>query len=113
MRRRRRGLQARRTACHERELKAKTASMHIELNRDSGEIVKVFRRVFAENARQYVWHYVFAILCLFAVAGTTAISAYIMRDVVDEIFYRQRADLIIAICGVIVVAFLVRGLATY
>lgn len=87
--------------------------MPITLGRDKGEVVKVFRRVFAENARQYTWHYVFAIVCLLAVAGTTAVSAWIMRDVVDEIFYRQRADLIVFISGVIVVSFLVRGLATY
>ena len=57
--------------------------------------------------------YLFAIGCLLAVAATTAFSAWIMRDVVDEIFYRRRADLIAVICGAIVVAFVIRGVATY
>ena len=73
----------------------------------------MIRRVLAENGRQYVTHYLFAIVCLLAVAGTTALSAWIMRDVVDEIFYRRRADLIAAICTTIVITFLIRGLATY
>ena len=73
----------------------------------------MIRRVLAENGREYVPHYAFAILCLLAVAATTAFSAWIMRDVIDEIFYRRRADLIAVICGTIVVAFTIRGLATY
>jgi subfamily B ATP-binding cassette protein MsbA len=73
----------------------------------------VLRRVLAENGREYVPHYVFAVVCLLAIAATTAFSAWIMRDVIDEIFYRRRADLIAVICGTIVVAFLIRGLATY
>ncbi len=36
-----------------------------------------------------------------------------MRDVVDEIFYNQRADLIALICGSIFAAFAIRGIATY
>jgi ATP-binding cassette subfamily B protein len=81
--------------------------------RDPGQIVAVVRRVLAENGREYIPHYVFAIGCLLAVAATTAFSAWIMRDVVDEIFYRRRADLIAYICIAIVVAFTIRGLASY
>ena len=48
----------------------------------------------AENGRDYVPQYLLAIGCLLAIAATTAFSAWIMRDVIDEIFYRRRADLI-------------------
>ncbi len=81
--------------------------------RDPGAIIAVIRRVLAENGREYVPQYIFAVLCLLAIAATTAFSAWIMRDVIDEIFYRRRADLIAVICGAIVVAFIIRGLATY
>jgi ATP-binding cassette subfamily B protein len=80
---------------------------------DPGAIVAIIRRVLAENGREYVYHYLFAIGCLIAVAATTAFSAWIMRDVIDQIFYSRRADLIAAICGTIIVAFLIRGLASY
>jgi ATP-binding cassette subfamily B protein len=80
---------------------------------DPGEIVAVIRRIISENGREHLWHYATAGLCLLAVAATTAFSAWVMRDVIDEIFYRQRSDLIALICLAIVVAFIVRGLASY
>ena len=36
-----------------------------------------------------------------------------MRDVIDEIFYRQRGDLIVLICLAIMGAFVLRGFASY
>jgi ATP-binding cassette, subfamily B, bacterial MsbA len=80
---------------------------------DPGEIVAVIRRVLTENGREYIAHYLFAIGCLLAVAATTAFTAWIMRDVIDEIFYRRRADLIVYICITVVAAFTIRGLAGY
>ena len=81
--------------------------------RDPGEIIAVVRRVLSENGRDYLPQYLFAIGCLLAIAATTAFSAWIMRDVVDEIFYRRRADLIAVICGAIALAFVIRGVALY
>src|SRR5690606_9244023 len=66
-----------------------------------------------ENGRDYAGTYALAIGCLLAVAASTAFCAWIMRDVVDEIFYRQRYELLALICGSIVIAFTVRGLASY
>ena len=80
---------------------------------DPGEIVAVIRRIISENGREYVWHYAAAALCLVSIAATTAFAAWVMRDVVDEIFYRQRSDLIVLICLAIIAAFVIRGLATY
>lgn len=80
---------------------------------DPGEIISVIRRVLAENGRDYIKDYALAVLFLLTIAATTAFSAWIMRDVVDELFYRQRYDLIAVICGAIIIAFTLRGLATY
>ena len=80
---------------------------------DPGEIVAVVRRVIAENGSEYIWYYAAAAACLVAVAATTAFSAWIMRDVVDQIFYSRRADLIVLICALVFGAFAVRGIATY
>lgn len=73
----------------------------------------LLRRIFAENARHYSGAYSVAVVCLVAIAFTTAFSAWIMRDVIDEIFVRQRADLIVIICGSIVAAFVIRAVALY
>ena len=73
----------------------------------------VIRRILAENGRDYAWHYSFAAVCLVAIAATTAFTAWIMRDVINEIFYRQRGDLVLLICLAIMAAFVIRGVATY
>ncbi|TJV27672.1 MAG: ABC transporter ATP-binding protein, partial [Mesorhizobium sp.] len=78
-----------------------------------GEVVAVIRRILAENGRDYRWYYALAVLCLVMVAATTAFTAWIMKDVVDQIFYQQRGDLIALICLLILGAFMLRGLATY
>ena len=36
-----------------------------------------------------------------------------MRDIVNELLYKQRFDLLFFICGAIIAAFTIRGLATY
>ncbi|MGB6118760.1 MAG: ABC transporter ATP-binding protein [Mesorhizobium sp.] len=79
----------------------------------SGEVIAVVRRILAENGRDYAWYYAFAIACLLTIAGTTAFMAWIMRDVVDQLFAAQRQDLIIYICGAILAAFTLRGVASY
>jgi ATP-binding cassette subfamily B protein len=88
-------------------------SLTERISRDSGEVIAVMKRIFAENGREYVFHYLVALACLLTISGTTALNAWIMRDVIDQIFYRQRADLIVGICATIVVAFVIRGLATF
>ena len=77
------------------------------------KIVGILKRIAAENGRDYVWNYVLAAAFLLAIAGTTAFTAWVMRDVVNKIFYEQRSDLIMLICLSISVAFVVRGIATY
>ncbi len=80
---------------------------------DPGEIVAIIRRILAENGREYRWHYALAVLCLLAIAATTAFSAWIMRDVIDELFYQRRQDLIALVAGSVALAFVIRGFATY
>ncbi|MCO6386926.1 ABC transporter ATP-binding protein [Aliihoeflea sp. 40Bstr573] len=71
------------------------------------------RRILAENGREYLPQYALATLCLLAVAATTAFSAWIMRDIIDEIFYRENYALVPYICAAIIAAFAIRGIASY
>ena len=80
---------------------------------DSGTVTSVLKRVIAENGRDHIRGYAFAITCLVLVAATTAFTAWIMESVVNEAFANQRADVVWLICGAIFVTFVVRGLATY
>lgn len=80
---------------------------------DSGTITGVLKRIIAENGREHMAGYAFAILCLVVVALSTAFTAWIMESVVNEAFANKRADLVLLICTAIFIAFVLRGLATY
>jgi ATP-binding cassette subfamily B protein len=75
--------------------------------------VAVIRRILEENGRDYRGAYIFTILCLLTVSATTALSAWIMSPVVNQIFYERRGDLIPWICAALLGAFILRGLAGY
>lgn len=80
---------------------------------DSGTVVSVLKRVIAENGRDHIRSYAMAISCLVVVALSTAFTAWIMESVVNEAFANKRADLVWLICGAILLAFILRGFATY
>nr|WP_316651370.1 ABC transporter ATP-binding protein [uncultured Gellertiella sp.] len=73
------------------------------------------RRIFAENGKDHLAGYIFAIACLVLMAVTTAFVAWIMESVVSTAFVHpdRNSNLVWIICGSIFVAFLMRGLATY
>ncbi|MEL6436578.1 MAG: ABC transporter ATP-binding protein, partial [Pseudomonadota bacterium] len=76
-------------------------------------VVDVLKRIFGENGRAYLPYYIAAIVSLLVIAVTTAAAAWIMRDVIDEIFVRQRGDLITVITGTVLLIFGIRALAMY
>lgn len=76
-------------------------------------VYRLLKRIFLENARPYARSYSIAVVCLVAVGVTTAFSAWILRDVIDEIFYRKRGDLIPWISLSVFLAFTIRGVASY
>lgn len=78
-----------------------------------GDVIKVIKRVFRENGRDYVRDYVLAGICLLLVASTTFFIAWIMSPVINGIFVERRVELIWIISVSIIAAFLVRGAATY
>ena len=80
---------------------------------DSETVTGVLKRIIAENGREHLGGYIFAIACLATVAASTAFTAWIMESVVNEAFAKQRADVVWLICGSIFIAFVLRGFATY
>ncbi|MCF3640484.1 ABC transporter ATP-binding protein/permease [Rhizobium sp. TRM95111] len=79
----------------------------------SETVTRILKRVIAENGRDHLKGYAFAIACLVVVALSTAFTAWIMESVVNEAFANKRADLVLLICGAIFIAFVLRGFATY
>lgn len=80
---------------------------------DPNTVVAILKRVIAENGRDHIRGYAFAISCLIVVALSTAFTAWIMEAVVNEAFANKRADIVWLICGAILLAFVLRGFATY
>ena len=83
------------------------------IKQDVESLTMVIRRIIRENGRDYVRTYIFAAFCLILVAASTAFMAWIMEAVINEAFAKKNADVIWLICGSILIAFVVRGAASY
>ena len=73
----------------------------------------VLKRVLSENLRDYAGLYAIAAICLILVGAATAFIPWAMRPLIDDVFYRERYDLVPWIAALIGGVFVVRGLATY
>ncbi|WP_439271755.1 ABC transporter ATP-binding protein [Pseudochrobactrum sp. HB0163] len=80
---------------------------------DPAETTQMIRRVLSENFSNHKFAYAKAIAGSLMISGATVFVGYIMRDVINDIFYRQRADLIGIIAGSVLLAFILRGLGSY
>ena len=73
----------------------------------------LLKRLVKEHGREYAPHYVLAIICMLLVAGTTSLSAYVLKHVIDTIFVHQDRAALAGITVGIVALFAVKGLAAY
>lgn len=73
----------------------------------------LIRRLVREGVAPYGGRIALAIVCMIAVAATTAALAWLMDPVVNEVFVEQRADLLWPVGGAVFAAFAVKGFATY
>jgi ATP-binding cassette, subfamily B, bacterial MsbA len=73
----------------------------------------VVRRILVENFRRYRKSYALAIFCMIIVAATTAYSAYIIKDVVNEVFDNRSLGAAYGIAGLILLIFFTKGIAGF
>lgn len=81
-----------------------------------GEDEKAFpivQRIMSENFTLYRTSYILAIACMMVVAGTTAYSAYIIKDVVNEVFDDKNLAAAYTIAGLVLLIFFVKGMAGF
>jgi subfamily B ATP-binding cassette protein MsbA len=71
------------------------------------------RRLLRDCVRPYGWTIVLAVFCMALMAGATALSAWLMKPVVNDIFIGQRHDVLWLVAGAVLVTFVVKGLANY
>lgn len=73
----------------------------------------VMKRVLAENGRRYWSRYALAIALMSVAGGCTALAAWIMKDVINEIFVARDRAAMMLIPLAIVGLFLLRGITMY
>jgi ATP-binding cassette subfamily B protein len=82
-------------------------------NINNAETIDLLKRLARDYGREYAPQYGVAILTMMIVAGTTALSAYVMKYVIDTIFVHQNRAALLGITAGIVAIFVVKGIAAY
>jgi ATP-binding cassette subfamily B protein len=70
-------------------------------------------RIVRENGRAYAPRYALAFAFMFVFAGATALSAWMMRDVINQIFVEHDPAALAWIPAAVLAIFAVKGLASY
>ncbi len=70
-------------------------------------------RLARESIRPYVVWIAFALVCMALVAGATALSAYLMKPVINDVFVGRDRGLLLPISAAVILTFAVKGLANY
>ncbi|WP_208976317.1 ABC transporter ATP-binding protein [Polycladidibacter stylochi] len=73
----------------------------------------IIARIFADNFLEFAPKYAIAFAFMAAVAATTSLSAWIMRDVVNEIFVAKDFSRLLQVTLAIITIFAVKGVASY
>jgi ATP-binding cassette subfamily B protein len=84
-----------------------------EKSLSSDDSLDVVRRVIRENWRVHFRQYWLAFFLLLLVAAGTAFPAWIVRDIVNDVFVKQDIFASYLIAGAVFAAFTIRGFATY
>jgi len=84
--------------------------LEILLPRDDLLLIK---RLIMERAREYAPQYAVAFVFMFVVSGTTALSAWLMKDVVNLIFVDKDAGALVWLPAVVVGMFVAKGVSSY
>ncbi len=89
------------------------ASNKPDLQSAEDKAFPIVQRIIGENFRKYRARYALAILCMFAMAGTTAYSAYIIKDVVNKVFEEKDLTAAYTIAGIVLLVFFIKGMANF
>jgi subfamily B ATP-binding cassette protein MsbA len=74
---------------------------------------KLITRLFRENFAKHAGWYAISIVAMLCVAAMTALSAWIMKDIVDSVFERQDFSVVLMISTFVAAIFIIKGLATF
>jgi ATP-binding cassette subfamily B protein len=73
----------------------------------------VVRRLFGEHAWEYAPRYAVAFVFMAIVAGSTALTAWLMRDVINDVFVNRDQQALVWLPLIITALFAAKGIAAY
>lgn len=73
----------------------------------------LLRRLVGEQARVHWRGYAFAFLFMALIALTTALAAYLMKDVINEVFVERDRQMVGWLAGTVIAIYIIKGAATY
>ena len=74
---------------------------------------KLLKRLFSNYVKKHYSKLIISIFCMIIVAAATALNAWMMQPVLDEIFINKNQTLIVIIPIAIIIIAIVKGLASY
>lgn len=77
------------------------------------EQLHLLRRLFSESGVKHWKGYAIALSFMALVAGMTGLTAWIIKDVINEIFIGKNGDMVLLIAGSVALIFIVKGIAAY
>ncbi len=86
------------------------SSLFLKSDAQRGETLK---RLVAESLHAYAWRYVLAFIAMAVVAACTALSAWIMRDLINGVFQNRDFGLAVWFGITVFSVFLIKGVAAY
>lgn len=83
------------------------------LNLKDGFAIKLILRLLGENFQLYRKRYAFAFVLMWVVSVTTAGTAWIMKDIVNEIFVERDSSMVLPIALTVLAIYVVKGISNY
>lgn len=75
--------------------------------------IEILKRLYHDYTKKYVKKILLSVFFTVLLAGSTSAIAYLLDPAIKKLFIEQKKDLILVIPGLIILAFLVKGLSLY
>jgi ATP-binding cassette subfamily B protein len=73
----------------------------------------LIRRLLSETGREFARRYARVIALSVVIAATTALNAWLIKDLINQVFFDKRADMLFILTGILVTNGFVRGFSLY
>ncbi len=83
------------------------------MNVKNKNTIRLLKRLFANYVRKHHSKLIISIFCMIVVAGATALNAWMMQPVLDEIFINKNKTLIVFIPIAVITIAIFKGIASY